>query len=106
MFLHGFVGGLSRRQFEFRFRRGDDEDILPSLPVVEDQSAAVTLEIDALPALPPGDIVMAPLRIGEPPQTAIVQMDEILPHETEIPSFESFSVHENIFDDFAEKVNI
>jgi hypothetical protein len=90
---------LSRCQLEPQLHCRDDGDIFPSIEIVEDDPAAVTFEVDRLAILPPGDIV-PPLRIGETPLAAIIEMNETIPHETEMPAFESLSVHANTLGNF------
>jgi len=91
----------SRRQLEPQLHRRDDGDILLPIQIVENEPAAMAFEIDRLTVLPPGHVVPA-IRVREMPLTAIIEMDETIPHETEMPALESFSVHVNTFNDFTE----
>lgn len=94
----------SRRQIERQFGRGSDRELFPAEKIVQEKSTAMALKIDRLPVLPPGD-VMLPVGIGETPLSAVIEMNETIPDETEIPALESLSVHANNLNHFSNIVN-
>ena len=96
--------GGSSRQFQHPLTRCDDGHRFVAEDIPEDQRSAATGKLHHFARLPPSHIVPAG-RIHDAPFAAILEMDDAIPHETEMLARKSFSVHGNILEPLRQFVN-